>query len=171
MGRYFEKVSRIKDEIQLPKRSTKKSAGYDFYAIEDIVIPSIWKSIIQFMKVYVKFLIVDRNMNPMIKPILIKTGVKVKMENDEVLYLYNRSSNPTKRGLVLANSVGVIDSDYYNNQDNEGEIAFSYYNFFLTDVLIKKGDKIGQGIFQKFLLTDNDNAEGERTGGFGSTSK
>ena len=76
-----------------------------------------------------------------------------------------------KKGLVLANSIGIIDADYYGNQDNDGAIMFAFYNFFDHDVEIKKGDVIGQGIFQKYKVVDDDNAQGERKGGFGSTSK
>ena len=93
------------------------------------------------------------------------------MADDEVFLLYNRSSNPGKKGLILANSVGVIDKDYYGNPDNDGHVMFAFYNIKSEPVEIKKGDVIGQGIFQKYLVTDNDSAEGERVGGFGSTSK
>ena len=93
------------------------------------------------------------------------------MEDDEMLLLYNRSSNPGKRGLILANSVGVVDKDYYGNPDNDGHIMFAFYNIKDEDVEIKKGDAIGQAIFQKYFVTDDDNAEGKRIGGFGSTSK
>ena len=92
-------------------------------------------------------------------------------QSDEWFMLANRSSNPIKRGLVMANSIGVIDSDYYGNPDNDGHFMFAYYNFFNEDVVIKKGDVIGQVIFQKYLVTDDDNATGMRTGGFGSTDK
>lgn len=136
--------------INLPKRKTKFSAGYDVEAAEDIVIPSFKKGM---------------------NPTLIKTGVKAYMQDDEVLMLYNRSSNPKKKGLILANSVGVIDKDYYGNQDNDGHIMFAFYNIKEEDIEIKKGECIGQAIFQKYFLSDDDNAEGERTGGFGSTSK
>ena len=88
-----------------------------------------------------------------------------------MLLLYNRSSNPGKKGLILANSVGVIDKDYYGNPDNDGHIMFAFYNVKSSDIEIKKGDAIGQAIFQKYLVTDDDSAEGERIGGFGSTSK
>lgn len=151
--RGFEICSAFADkEINLPVRSTKNSAGYDIEAAEDITIPSIW------------------NMAEK-KPTFVKTGIKAYMCEDEVLYLYNRSSNPGKKGLVMANSVGVVDSDYYNNPDNEGHIMFAFYNFFTEDTVIKKGDRIGQGVFAKFLKVDGDNAEGGRTGGFGSTGK
>ena len=93
------------------------------------------------------------------------------MQDDEVLLLYNRSSNPKKKGLVLANSVGVIDKDYYGNPDNDGHFMFAFYNIKDEDVEIKKGECIGQAIFQKFLLTDNDNADGIRMSGFGSTGR
>lgn len=93
------------------------------------------------------------------------------MGQDEYLQLANRSSNPLKRFLTLSNGVGVIDSDYYNNPDNEGHIMFQFSNFGLTDVQIKKGERIGQGIFLPFLKADNDVAEAERTGGFGSSDQ
>lgn len=152
--RGFEVVSSFSD-INLPKRSTARSAGYDFEAAEDITVPSIWK------------LALKGSEN--IKPTFIKTGVKAYMQEDEALFLYNRSSNPGKKGLVMANSVGVVDSDYYNNADNEGHIMFAFYNFFPVDVTIKKGERIGQGVFKKFLKADGDDAAAIRTGGFGST--
>ena len=93
------------------------------------------------------------------------------MQDDEVLILANRSSNPGKKGLILANSIGVIDKDYYGNPDNDGHIMFAFYNIKDEEVQIKKGDCIGQAIFQKYMVADNDNAQGERLGGFGSTSK
>ena len=136
--------------INLPIRKTKYSAGYDIEAAEDTIIPSFKKGM---------------------KPTLVKTGIKAYMGGDEVLILANRSSNPGKKGLILANSIGVIDSDYYGNPDNDGHIMFAFYNIKEEDIQIKKGDAIGQGIFQKFLITDNDVSQGERTGGFGSTSK
>ena len=136
--------------INLQVRKTKCSAGYDFEAAEDIIIPTFKKGA---------------------KPTLVKTGIKSYMEPDEVLILANRSSNPGKKGLIMANSIGVIDSDYYGNPDNDGHIMFSFYNIKEEDIQIKKGETIGQGIFQKFLISDNDNATEERKGGFGSTSK
>ena len=136
--------------INLPKRSTKYAAGYDVEAAEDTIIPTF---------------------KPGVKPTLIPTGLKAYMQDDEMLCLYNRSSNPKKKGLVLANSVGIIDKDYYGNADNDGHIMYAMWNFKNEDVKIEKGERIGQAIFQKYLIADNDTADSERTGGFGSTDK
>ena len=116
--------------INLPIRKTKYSAGYDIEAAEDCIIPPFKRG--------------D-------KPFLVKTGLKAYMQDDEYLKLCNRSSNPGKRGLILANSVGVVDKDYYGNPDNDGHIMFAFYNIKDEDVEIKKGDAIGQAIFQKTL--------------------
>ena len=149
--RKFEIAKGFEDKgINLPIRKTKYSAGYDIEAAEDVIIPSFKKGS---------------------NPTLVKTGLKAYMQDDEVLILANRSSNPKKKGLILANSIGVIDKDYYGNEDNDGHIMFAFYNIKEEDVTIKKGECIGQGIFQKYLVTDDDNAQGERVGGFGSTSK
>lgn len=131
---------------QLPQRSTKNSAGYDFFCPEDIIC------------------------NPH-KITMIKTGIKAQFPEDEMLLLFNRSSNPKKKGLIILNGVGVVDSDYYNNPDNDGEMAFVFYNMFNEDVEIKAGEKLGQGIFVKYGIIDDDDAQGERKGGFGSTGK
>ena len=136
--------------INMPIRKTKYSAGYDVEAAEDCVIPTFSRGQ---------------------KPTLVKTGIKAYMEDDEMLLLYNRSSNPGKKGLVLANGVGVVDKDYYGNLDNDGAIMFAFFNIKDEDIEIKKGDIIGQAIFQKYLITDDDIATGDRVGGFGSTSK
>ena len=136
--------------INLPKRSTKYAAGYDVEAAEDTIIPAF---------------------KPGVKPTLIPTGLKVYMQDDEMLCLYNRSSNPKKKGLVLANSVGIVDKDYYGNADNDGHIMYAMWNFKDEDVKIEKGERIGQAIFQKYLIADNDSADSVRTGGFGSTDK
>lgn len=85
--------------------------------------------------------------------------------------LCNRSSNPSKKGLILSNSIGIVDSDYYGNPDNDGHIMYAFYNFSDQESIIKKGDIIGQAIFQTFLISDDDKAQGERLGGFGSTNK
>lgn len=149
--RGFEIAKGFEDkQINLPVRKTKYSAGYDVEAAEDTVIPAF---------------------KPGIAPTLVKTGLKAYMQDDEMLCLYNRSSNPKKKGLILANSVGIVDKDYYGNPDNDGHIMFAFYNINSTDTFVKKGDCIGQAIFEKFLISDNDNADGERIGGFGSTNK
>ena len=135
--------------INLPVRKTKYSAGYDVEAAEDVVIPPY---------------------KPGIKPTLIPTGLKAYCMEDEWYMLVNRSGGP-KKGFVMANSIGVIDSDYYNNETNDGHFYFQYWNFNNEDLVIHKGDVIGQVIFQKYLLVDNDEADGVRTGGFGSTDK
>lgn len=135
--------------INLPVRKTKYSAGYDVEAAEDVVIPPY---------------------KPGIKPTLIPTGLKVYCLEDEWIMLVNRSSGP-KKGVILPNSIGVVDYDYYNNIDNDGHFYFQFWNFKDEDLVIHKGDVIGQAIFQKYLLADDDSADGERVGGFGSTDK
>lgn len=146
--RGFEIAKGFEDsKINLPVRKTKYSAGYDIECAEDITIEPFNGG----------------------NPTLVKTGLKAYMEDDEYLMLCNRSSNPKKKGLVLANSVGIIDKDYYGNPDNDGAIMFAFYNVKNEPVTIKKGEAIGQAIFMKYLVTEDDDAEGERTGGFGST--
>ena len=137
-------------DIVMPIRKTKYSAGYDVCAAEDCVIPPFTFGS---------------------KPTLVKTGIKAYMQKDEYLMLCNRSSNPFKKGLVLANSVGIIDADFYENPDNDGAFCYAFYNYFNEPLEIKKGEVVGQAIFQKYMLTDNDVAEGERISGFGSTSR
>lgn len=143
----FEKVNRITENIKLPERSTLDSAGYDFFAIEDVILPA--KKLTRVM-----------------------TGVKCELMPNQVLILANRSSNPSKKGLVLINGIGVIDADYYGNPDNDGEMGFEFYNIFDEDVVIKKGERLGQGIIMKFDKTEDDyvsNPYKTRVGGFGST--
>lgn len=148
--RGFEVISEYKDKgINLPVRKTKYSAGYDVEAAEDVVIPAY-----RFGT----------------KPTLVPTGLKAYCENDEFYMLVNRSSGP-KKGLIIPNSIGIIDADYYNNENNEGHFYFQFFNISGEDLLIKKGDVIGQVIFQKYLITDDDHAEGIRSGGFGSTDE
>ena len=135
--------------INLPVRKTAHSAGYDVEAAEDIVIPMFTQGC---------------------KPTLVPTGLKAYCGEDECFLLLNRSSGP-KKGFILANSVGLIDSDYYGNEDNDGHFFFAYFNCSDHDIEVKKGDVIGQVVFQKYLVVDDDNATGTRTGGFGSTDK
>lgn len=153
--RGFEVISAFKElEVNVPQRATKGAAGYDFEAAETVTIPSIW-------------LLQQQGIMP--KPVLIKTGIKAYMLENEYLELVSRSSNPLKRFLLLANGVGVIDRDYYNNKNNEGHIMFQFLNFGYDEVIIEKGERIGQGIFKQFYLADGDFVETERTGGFGSS--
>ena len=93
------------------------------------------------------------------------------MELNEYLSIFIRSSLAFKKGLMLANSTGIIDCDYYNNPDNEGHIMIAYYNTKDVPYTIKKGERIAQGIFMKYLTTDNDDASGIRMGGIGSTGQ
>lgn len=136
-------------DIHLPERKTAHSAAYDVEAAEEVVIPAY---------------------TPGTKPTLIPTGLKAYCQEDECYLLINRSSGP-KKGFVMANSVGLIDADYYENESNDGHFYFQYFNFGTEDLVVKKGDVIGQVMFQKFLVVDNDNATGTRTGGFGSTDQ
>ena len=148
--RGFEVCKGFEDkDINLPVRKTKHSAGYDVEAAEDIIIPKY---------------------KPGIKPTLIPTGLRAYCGEDECYLLLNRSSGP-KKGFLMANSVGLIDSDYYRNVDNDGHFYFAYFNCSDHDIEVKKGDVIGQVVFLNYLVVDNDNAKGERTGGFGSTDK
>ena len=150
--RSFEFVKRLSNTegLKLPKRSTTKSAGYDFYAIEDVIIPP--------------YKLGD-------DPFLVATGIKVIMEDNEFLMLVNRSSMPKKKKLVIPNSLGVIDADYFSNPTNDGEMFFGFYNLSNEPVEIKKNERIGQGVFMKYFVTDTDNAQGNRIGGLGSTGK
>ena len=157
--RRFEKISfeqfkkDIKDDldlynsIEIPKRSTMKSAGYDIKSMESGII----------------------------KPgcaMTFKTGIKVCMNDDEVLYIYSRSSQGYKYNVCLANSVGVIDSDFYNNKSNEGHFQVRLINFGNEDFKVNIGDRIAQGVFMKYLTVDDEEEiKNVRDGGIGSTNK
>ncbi len=133
------------DQLNLPKRGTASSAGYDFFLIDDVTLK----------KGETK---------------KIPTGVKAYFKDDEVLYIIVRSSAGFKFNIRLSNQVGVIDSDYYNNEKNEGHIWISVQNEGDEDRYFKKGECLAQGIFSKYLKTDDDNSDGQRKGGFGSTN-
>ena len=105
------------------------------------------------------------------KPSLVSTGMKCYLDPNTYLELSVRSSCPLKSWLILANGVGVIDRDYVDNADNEGEIFFQLINLSPYEILLRRGDIIGQGIIKPYLTVDNDEAKKERVGGFGSTSK
>lgn len=140
--RKFEVVKNCPFPVKLPKRSTAGSAGYDFFAAYPFAIgPG--------------------------KTVFVKTWVKAKMPKDTVLLLFERSSWGFKKQVSIPNSVGVIDSDYYGNAENDGNIAFAFTNHGSEPLEVKVGDKIGQGIFLTFLLTDDDEANGERAGRYG----
>ena len=154
--RKFEKISKDNffnsvpngnyEDIILPKRSTKNSAGYDFYSLYDITI----------------------------KPnerVVIPTGIKVCMNKNEFLGIYIRSSLGFKYNIRMCNQVGIIDADYYNNKDNEGHIFVCLQNESDKEVVIKKGDRFVQGIFMSYLITDDDCATDTRNGGIGSTNE
>ena len=141
----FEKVSYYNKDIKLPTRADKGSAGYDFYLNEDITI------------------------NPK-QTILVPTNIKVLMEEDMVLLLYIRSSVGIKKKVILSNNTGVIDSTYYNNKDNEGNICFALYNYGEEAQTLKMGERIMQGVFVKYYTTEDDMPiNKERTGGIGSS--
>ena len=133
-------------DLSLPTRSTKHSAGYDF------------KSPIEF------------TLNPG-ESKKVPTGIKASMNEDEFLAILVRSSMGFKYNIRLCNQVGIVDSDYYNNPDNEGHIFVKIQNEGKEAITINKGDRFAQGIFMNFLITDDDVAFGDRTGGFGSTNK
>ena len=141
--RKFYEVSYAKGIF--PTRADIGSAGYDFYATEDYVV--------------------EPNTT-----VFIKTNIKAQMEQDEVLMLYVRSSVGIKRHLCLANGTGVIDSTYFNNPDNEGNIICAIYNYGTEPQQIKSGERIAQGVFLKYLITENDKTiNSQRSGGIGSS--
>lgn len=167
-------------DAKYPEYATKQSAGADFFCAEDVTIPSIWKSIpdlLVFFRPLNKLNYADTKENADQKkgfePTLVHTGIKASMLENEVLYLYNRSSNPKKLGLLLANGVGVVDADYFENPDNDGEIMFAFLNILPWSIKLKAGDKLGQGVFSKFLRpVDGFTVKADkRVGGFGSTDK
>lgn len=134
-------------DIQLPKRGDSRSAGYDFYAPCDIVIQPNEK-------------------------VLLFSDIKAYMQNDEVLMLYVRSSIGIKKGLVLSNGTGIIDSSFYSNPSNDGNIGIALHNTSDKTVEIKQGERIIQGIFMKYLVADEDNVIHEnRIGGIGSSNR
>lgn len=177
-NRGFEVVTSYLDQgIQLPQRSTYLAAGYDIQAAEDTVLKSYWKVLFQSVAEQAKQWIRRSTDQPNItedaiwQPTLVPTGIKAYMQDNEYLQIVNRSSNPIKRRLILPNGIGIIDADYYNNENNEGHIYVQLLNFGLKDVKIKKGERIAQGIFMPYYLADNDTGGLiQRTGGFGSSN-
>lgn len=179
MANYFEVVSKYKDAgLSLPVRATAHAAGYDLAAAEDIIVYP-YLDYMDFLKSNTAYqpgeaLTLDRmailTKSSSVKPALISTGMKCHLDPDKYLELVVRSSSPLKYWIICANSVGVIDADYYNNPDNEGEIFLQVINLSPFPIRIKKGEKIAQGIIKQYYLTENDNAIAERKGGFGSTN-
>ena len=147
--RGFEIVTSWQERgVRVPVRKTAASAGYDFEAGEAMVIEPG-------------------------QQVMVPTGIKAYMQPDEVLTIHIRSSMAVKHQLVLVNSVGVVDADYYDNEDNEGHIYIALWNRGSEPFAIEKGDRIAQGIFGRYLVADDDSAGqgAERQGGFGSTGK
>lgn len=170
--RGFEKLSTIKAEIPMPKRKTAKSAGYDINVIhpkvyemlkQGMTIQEAWDSIPKLNNCSM----VSRELDKM--SIILPTGIKSYMQDNEYLSMTIRSSAGIKNGLRQANPTSIIDSDYYNNPDNEGHIMFAVSNDFI--VFDEPIMRIAQGVFLPYLVADNDNASAERIGGIGSTGK
>lgn len=132
-------------EFKMPVRATKYSAGYDFYSPIDITIHPGESE-------------------------LIWTNIKAKFNENEVLMLFV-TSKMGKSHIMIANGTGIIESDYYSNPSNDGNLGFRLINLGKEDYCIKVGDKIGQGVFTYFLtIDDEEEITTTRTGGFGSTS-
>ncbi len=156
--RKFEKISfeqfkkDVSDDIKLyqsyllPRRKTKNSGGYDIFSLIDYQLESG-------------------------KSVIIPTGIKYISPPDEVFMILIRSSLGFKYGIKLANQVGLIDADYYNNETNEGHILLKLENTSKETFIIKQGDAIAQGVFIKYNIVDNEEEiNTERTGGIGSTT-
>lgn len=173
----FEKVSRFDEvELEMPTRKTANSAGYDFEVAEDTVIPTWTSQLMALAKMtpqpkepYSLEEMAALTKQTKAKPTLVSTGVKCHLEEGYYLELSVRSSTPLKYWIILANSVGIIDADYCDNPDNEGEIFFQIINLSPFNIELKKGDTIGQGIIKEYYLVDTDITTATRSGGFGST--
>ncbi len=179
----FELAKGYDDINLLPRRATKFSAGYDFVVARDIVVPSFSNqmeilnhqhnnNILSGEKASNIYMLDEMSAltkATKAKPTLVPTGVKAYIPKGYYLQLQVRSSCPLKNWLILANGVGIIDSDYYSNPDNDGEIFFQLINLSPFQIILNKGDKIGQGIFIPFQEIENDEAAAKRIGGFGST--
>lgn len=137
-------VKYFKDALPLPKRGTTNSAGYDFYAPRTFIV------------------------NPGEK-VKVSSGIKCQLDPDKVLLIFPRSSIGYKKNIMIANTTGIIDSDYYNNISNEGHIMIFLKNIGDTPVTINRGDKIVQAVIVKYYTTEDDNTDEERKGGVGST--
>ena len=140
---YTQKAYRHKPTF-LPTRATAKSAGHDFFLKEDVTIKP-GKAVFQY------------------------TDVKCRLNRDEVLLLFVRSSIGIKQHLMLANGTGVIDADYYGNADNDGNIGLTLYNYGAETVKLEAGTRVMQGVVTDFKISENDCVTSGRYGGFGST--
>lgn len=170
----FELVSKYAgQEDLLPRRATMFSAGYDFFVAETTTVPSFRYlpddpfDPSESMTIEALAQLTKKNG---FRPTLVPTGVKCYLDPDKYLQLSLRSSIPLKTWLILANGVGIIDRDYVDNPSNEGHIYFQVINLSPYELVIPRGEKIGQGIILPYERTQNDPVESvERTGGFGST--
>lgn len=174
----FEKVSRFANiDFAMPARKTLYAAGYDMVVAEDIVLPSVTNALMDFYDDNFRDTL---NLNgiskflkeyDIFKPTLVSSGVKCQLEQSEYLELSVRSSTPLKYGIIMANSEGIIDADYYNNKSNEGEIFFQLYNLTPCDIQLLRGDCLCQGIIKNYQITVDDNQiqKTTRDGGLGST--
>ena len=140
----LDKFNVTRGDIVLPSRATSGSAGYDIYSPSDVVI------------------------NPH-STVTIPLGVKVRVDNGWYLQIVPRSSVGIKYHLMLANSTGIIDEDYYDNPDNEGMMFLALHNYGEKPIYIENGDRVAQGIFVQYGITYSDEVDTERTGGIGST--
>lgn len=175
----FELVSKYAGcNFLLPKRATANSAGYDLRAAESVIIEPYEQKLNKMYEASGGDLsprsleeIAALTKKTCAKPTLVSTGLKCKLDPGYYLKLVSRSSMPLKTWLVVANGEGVIDADYFDNIDNEGEIFFQFINLSAFPISIHPGEKIGQAIIVPYGITEDDNAAGKRTGGFGSTDK
>lgn len=178
----FEVVSKYADAaIEIPKLATAGSGGYDLAAAQDYIIPSYWN---EMSNLEVAFNECDAyepisldevsaiTKSTGIKPTLVSTGLKCQLDEGKYLKVVARSSLPLKHWLIVANAEGIIDRDYYNNQDNEGEVFVQLINLGPRDIIIKKGERIAQAIISSYSTTeDSEYISKERSGGHGSTGR
>lgn len=186
----FEIVTGYEGRVNLPKRATGCAAGYDFEVAETTIVPSYLKLIKKAKDAQndaaakgktAKYSSDTFSLEEAAaayklcgaKPTLVPTGIKCRLYPDEYLELSVRSSLPLKHWLILANGTGIIDADYYNNEQTEGHVYFQLINLGPFDIELRPGDRIGQGIFKQYdlLVGDYPGQGAKRVGGFGSTSE
>ena len=188
----FERVQKYPDAV-IPTRATEKAAGYDLYAAEDTVIPSYIEMMrdIEYANTpssgeVFEALFTNPSSFTMNKfenihdalskerfkdyrPTLVPTGIKIYLDDDKSFDIQARSSLPRKNWLIVANAPGLIDADYVDNPDNEGQIYVQLINLAPFPFTIKKGEKFAQGVIRQYFTVDNDIPGEKRVGGFGST--